>query len=347
MNVQRFWVALSSTLMAAAIVACGDSETTPGGGAGGSGGGGSDAVGGAGGAPCIEIPASEETVTTDNEYGTLEGTLLLPATCGPAPVVLILSGSGSSDRDGDAPQMYRMLAESLLEGGIGSLRYDDHGIGGSVTAAPDKVQDFRFDLEIADAARWVEVLREDERVGNVVFAGHSQGSLTAILASRTAPVDGFVSLAGAGRPAGQLLHEQLADDLTPEQLAELDAAIEKLESGELAGSLTPPLDQILPVSVQPYLISWLKYDPKVEIASMTAPTLLVQGEVDIQVSVLDAELLHEGLPSAELLLIGDMCHVLKQATASPFSQQKAYQDPSVPLAPELVPAVSAFVLDLP
>ncbi len=310
-------------------------------------GGDGGAGGGAGGAPCTQVAASKETVILENQYGTLEGTLLLPESCGPAPVAVILSGSGSGLRDGGTPRSYRLLAEALLAQGIGSLRYDDHGVGGSVTAAPGAVEDFTFDLEVADAAGWVTQLRTDERVGDIVFAGHSQGSLTAILASRLASVDGLVSLAGAGRPAGQLLREQLADQLTTEQLAELEAALLKLEAGELAGALTPPLNQILPEDVQPYLISWLTFDPQVEIATVEAPTLLVQGEVDIQVSVADAELLHEGLPSAELVLIADMCHALKTSTAAPVSQKKCYQDSSIPLAEDLVPAIASFVSKLP
>jgi hypothetical protein len=333
MNVQRA-THLLALVIGLVVLGCACEEAPSGG-------------GGEGGAPCEAVTAAAERVSVANDLGTLEGTLLLPASaCGPVPVVLIVSGSGSSDRDGGAPEMYRLLAEALAGEGIGSLRYDDHGIGGSASAAPDRVEDFRFDLEIADAARFIGWLRRDARVGAIALAGHSQGSLTAILAGAAEPFDGFVSLAGAGRPIGRLLHDQLADQLTPEQLAALDDAIATLERGELAGPLEPPLDQILPLAVQPYLISWVKYDPKVEIASVAAPALIIQGEVDVQVAVLDAQLLHEGLPSAELLLIGDMCHVLKQADATTASQRAAYEDPAVPLAPALVPAIAAFVTGL-
>jgi hypothetical protein len=293
------------------------------------------------------VPGSSEKVRIMNDFGTLEGTLALPDHCGRVPVVLILSGSGSSDRNGDTPQMYRELAEALLAEGIGALRYDDEGVNGSATAAPASVVDFRYDMEVADAARWIDFMRADERIGSLIVAGHSQGSLTAILASKTSPIDAFVSLSGAGRPAGELLHEQLESHLTPPELAELDDAIAKLDAGVLPGPMNPPLDQILPVEEQPYLVSWLKWDPKVEIQSLAAPALLIQGKVDIQVTVHDAELLQEGDPGAKLVLIDDMCHVLKQATMAPASQKKAYNDPSVPLAPELVPAIVSFISDLP
>jgi pimeloyl-ACP methyl ester carboxylesterase len=307
-----------------------------GGGAGGHGGG---AV------PCT--PAGSETVEVANEFGTLEGTLLLPESCEPVDVVLILSGSGWSDRDGGRLQVYRTLAEALLAQGIGSLRFDEPGIGASASGRPESLEDFRFEMEVANAARWVRLLREDERIDDVVIAGHSQGSLTGILAAQQEHLDGFISLAGVGRPIGDLLREQLEGSLTDDELAELDEAIAKLEGGELAGQLSAPLDDILPVEAQAYVISWMQYDPRVEIGHMTIPALLVQGEVDRQVPVDDAQLLKEGYPDAELVLIDDMCHVLKQADASTASQEEAYTDPSVPLASALVPATVAFITHLP
>jgi uncharacterized protein len=339
-----------SAILLGGVAGCGDDAAAPTGanGAGGeaAGGGGVGGAGeGAGGSPCVPVAAATETVHVENDLGVLEGTLSIPETCGPAPVVLILSGSGSGDRNGDEPQMYRMLAEALLAEGIASLRYDDHGVDGSFDAAPP-VEDFRFDLEIADAARWITLLRDDARLGPVVVAGHSQGSLTGILAARAAPIDALISLAGAGRPVGRLMHDQLAPALTAEQLAALDEAIAKLEAGEIAGPLPPPLDQLFPVEVQPYLISWMKFDPSVEIARLHAPAFIVQGLVDTQVKVIDAGALRRGKPDAEFLLIPDMCHVLKQADGSEASQHAAYTDPSVPLAPDLVPALAAFVTKL-
>jgi pimeloyl-ACP methyl ester carboxylesterase len=265
-------------------------------------------------------------------------------------VVLVISGSGTEDRDGNQPpdpertDLYKMLAAALREqAGVATLRYDDQGIGESTSAAPAKVEDFRFDMEVTDAAHWVSLLRKDVRFSKVILAGHSQGSLTAILAARQAPIDGWISLAGAGRPVGRLIHDQLAPSLTADQIADLDAAIAKLEQGELAGQLSPPLDQYLPVEYQPYLISWMKYDPKQEVASLAAPGIVVQGTTDHQVSTLDAELLVEGKPDATLAIIENMCHPLKEASNDPTEQHAAYTDPSVPLATGLMPPLVQFL----
>lgn len=316
----------------------------------GTGGGSADA---ATDAACSPIVASTEPTSLQNDYGTLGGVLEIPAGGCTMPVVLILSGSGSTDRDGNTPgspqrtDVYSLLGQALRDqAGVATLRYDDHGIGASTSGAPQKVEDFSFETEVEDASRWIERLRSDPRFDRVVVAGHSQGSLTAILAGKKTPIDGFISLAGAGRRAGELLHDQLKPKLTPAQLAELDAAIDKLEAGELTGPLASPLDQILPANVQPYLISWFAHDPKPVIATVTVPTLLVQGKTDVQVSLLDASLLHEAKPDATLALIDDMSHPLKQATSDPSEQKAAYGDPSVPLAVGLMPPIKGFLASL-
>jgi pimeloyl-ACP methyl ester carboxylesterase len=303
--------------------------------------------------PCTPIAAASETVTVKNEFGSLEGTLLVPDGCGPIPVVVILSGSGTTDRDGNqppdpvAPSLYRILAETVRDAGFAVLRYDDPGIGKSVTGGPAKNEDFRYEMEVEDAALFIVSLRKDARFNAIVPAGHSQGSLTGILVAQKQTIDGFISLAGAGRPVGKLLHEQLAPKLSAAQLAELDSAIAKLEGGELAGPLTPPLDQILPVDVQPYFISWMKYDPKAEIAKLRGPALLLQGRFDLQVSELDATLLSEGRPDAKLVFVDDMGHMLRKVTAkTSAAQQSSYSKP-LPLHPAAVDALSEFLHALP
>ncbi|MEZ4220331.1 MAG: alpha/beta fold hydrolase [Polyangiaceae bacterium] len=329
----------------------GDSAGSPGtGGLAGAGSGGMAGVGagGSGGQVCV-APGSE-SVSVQNDYGTLGGVLEVPAAC-PDTVVLFLSGSGSQDRDGNAygsaTDMYKTVATALRDSaGVATLRFDDHGIKDSVSAAP-ALKDFTFDLEVRDAARWVEWLRTDGRFSKVVIAGHSQGSLTGILADRQAPIDGFISLAGAGRPVGKLIIEQVQAKLSGAQLDELKQAVADLEAGKLPGPLTPPLDQIIPTDTQPYLVTWMKWDPAAEVANLKAPTIIAQGTTDRQVKVSDAEALATAKPDAQLLIVNDMCHTLKQATWDTAQQKAAYTDPSVPLAAGLVDGLATFLTTLP
>src|SRR5262245_5467104 len=77
---------------------------------------------------CSTVAAARETVRVENDYGTLEGTLDVPEGCGPMPVVVILSGSGVTDRDGNVPgddarpDIYRVLAQSIYDSGFAVLR---------------------------------------------------------------------------------------------------------------------------------------------------------------------------------------------------------------------------------
>lgn len=301
---------------------------------------------------CAPIAASSEPFSVENERGALGGTLLVPDSCGPMPVVVIVSGSGSSDRDGNVPgdpakpSVYRVLAEALRDQGVASLRYDDQGIGASKSALPSKIEDFRFEMEVDDEALIVATLKKDARFDRIVVAGHSQGSLTAILGAEKEPVDGFVSLAGSGRPAGQLLREQLAPKLNAEQKATLDEVIGKLEHGEIVGPVEAPLDQVFPVEVQPYLVSWMKYDPKVEIAKLTAPALILQGRFDLQVSERDAALLSDGKPDAQLVYVDDMNHMLRQVEAKTSAAQRASYSQALPLHPTALSTIADFLSGL-
>lgn len=292
---------------------------------------------------CIEVASSEEKIVVKNDLGALEGTMLVPAGCGPVPVVLVIPGSGPTDRDGNAPRMYRLLAEALAERGIASVRYDKAGIGASKKAAPPMDQ-FVFERGADDAALFVRALHEDARFARVIVAGHSEGSLLGILASRRAKVDGLVSIAGAGRPIGKVLREQLAKNITdPALLAKVDAILAALGRGEHVTDVPPELATVFHPSIQGYFISWMKYDPPAELRDAPiAHVAVVQGTTDVQVSMEDATLLAAARPDARLVAIDGMNHVLKAAQGTTAAaQEKAYTDPSLPIVPRLVDEVAA------
>ncbi|WP_437782769.1 alpha/beta hydrolase [Sorangium sp. So ce1097] len=299
--------------------------------------------------PCPE--AASVDVTVENAYGALKGTLEVPAGCGPFPAIVIIAGSGPTDRDGNqaaaglATDSYKLLAEGLRERGIASLRYDKAGVGGSVSAAPRAEQDMRFEMGADDAALWVEKLRGDGRFATVTVVGHSEGSLLGMLVARRTEIDGYVSIAGAGRPIGDVLREQLASALQqdPALLEAANGILDQLEQGQPVEDVPPSLMNLFRPSVQPYVISWMKYDPAAELQAMTAPALLLQGTTDVQVPVKDAELLAAARPDAELVVVEGMSHTLKAATLSTASQNAAYTDPSLPVVPRVLEALEAFI----
>lgn len=279
--------------------------------------------------------------------GVIDGTLAIVETT-PSAVVLIIAGSGPTDRNGNSPAFglhsdaYKLLASSLAARNIASLRYDKRGIGGSAAALSSE-KDLTFETYVQDAADWLHKLRDDVRFTTVVVAGHSEGSLVGMLAAQRAPADAFVSLEGAGRPIAEILREQLTPKLSPELYATADAIVTSLRSGESVAEIPPELMVLFRSSVQPYLISWLKYDPAVEIAKLEIPVTIVQGTADVQTTLADARALNGAAPSSRLVVVEGMNHVLKFApdVSSPTAILRAYDDPSLRVDPRVTDAVSA------
>lgn len=294
----------------------------------------------------------EQALTLTTSTGAIGGTLTLPAASGKVPVALIIAGSGPTDRDGNSTlpgfrnDSLKLLAEALARQGIASVRYDKRGIGAS-RAAMTTESALRFDDLVDDAAGWIAKLKTDPRFSKVVVIGHSEGSLIGMLAAPRAGADALVSVAGIADGLGVVLRRQLAGRLPPALAADSERILASLEHGQTVAEVPPALAMFYRPSVQPYLISILKYAPAERFAALRIPALIVQGTSDTQVGVDQAEKLKAARPDATLAIIPDMNHVLKQATLDPQQQQAAYGDPSLPLHPQLVPAIAGFVRGLP
>lgn len=297
-------------------------------------------------------PAPLDSVSLVTPTGTIYGTLEVPAGKGPFPLVVIVAGSGPTDRNGNSPMLpgknnsLEQLADGLRDRGIASVRYDKRGIAESAKAMVSEA-DLRFDMYADDAAAWVKQYRNDPRFTTITIVGHSEGSLLGMLAAQRSPTDGYVSLEGAGRPADEVLREQLGKQLPPALLTEANNTLDTLLAGHTVANPPPALAALFRPSVQPYLISWLRVNPQKEIARLTIPVLIVQGTLDAQVPESDAKLLAAAQPKAKLLIIQGMNHVFKQVQADAISQQRSYIDPSIPDAPELIEGVASFVKSVP
>ena len=298
--------------------------------------------------------ARESQVEAQVENGPLRGTLLSPQ--GSARVaVVIVPGSGPTDRDGDSPLgveagYLRMLAESLAARGIASIRVDKRGMFASRGTFPDP-NAVTFDDYAADALAWIEVAKQKTGADCAWLAGHSEGGLVALVAARTAgpSLCGLVLLAAPGRKMGVVLAEQLRANLTDASvLDDALAAIEALERGERVDTsgFHPSLQgMVFNPAVQDFLIDAFARDPAALIADVTLPVLVVQGGNDLQVTTDDAQALSQAQPAAELALLPGMNHVLKAVPdGDAAANLAAYRDPSLPLAPGLAEAVAGFIL---
>jgi len=292
--------------------------------------------------------SSGETVVLDTGSGKLEGTLLIPKTNEQIPVVLIIAGSGPTDRDGNQPMMInnslKFLAEGLYKHGIASIRFDKRGIGKS-SGAMISESELRFEHYVDDAAGWITLLKEDSRFSGVVVAGHSEGSLIGMLAARKAGAAGFISLAGSGRPLDEVIRIQLKNQpafILDEALPILD----QLSNGAMVDEVSPMLQPLFRKSVQPYLISQFRYNPAVEIANLEIPVMIIQGTTDIQIGVEDAEILYKAIPSATLKIVEGMNHILKESNKDMQQNLATYSNPNLPIFEGLNNAIARFVAEL-
>ncbi|ARI75874.1 alpha/beta hydrolase [Halobacillus mangrovi] len=288
----------------------------------------------------------EEFMTVETDTGTLYGSVVLPRKGDVFPVALIIPGSGPTDRNGNGPggknNSLKFLAEQLAAQGIASVRYDKRGAGKNAQAIIPQ-EEIRFEQFIEDAGRWMEKINRDARFNKLAVIGHSQGSLVGMAGAKEADVDAFVSIAGAGRSIDQILNDQLKDSLPEDAYQESLSILDALRNGDTVPEVSNSLQSVFHPSIQPFLMSWMEYDPQEIIKSLEVPVLLVSGEHDIQVPVKDAELLKEAQPEAELLVIEKMNHVLKEAPEEREENLKTYGDPSKPLAEGLVQGIVEFL----
>ena len=145
-----------------------------------------------------------------------------------------------------------------------------------------------------------------------------------------------------GISAGNIIREQLKNQ--PQiVLDESLPIIEKLEKGETVENISQMLYSLFRPSVQPYMISWFKYDPHKEIAKLDIPILIIQGTTDIQVSISDAEKLALGNKKSQKIIIEGMNHILKDADANRKKNIETYSIPDLPLNKELIKIIVNFI----
>jgi len=208
----------------------------------------------------------QRPIDLDTGQGVLHGSLLLPQQATPPPVVLIIAGSGPTDRDGNNPASGRVdnlkrLALLLANEHIASVRYDKRGVAASQPAAPDE-RDLSVERYVADVVAWSHKLKADPRFGPLILIGHSEGALIASLAAEQAGASAVITLAGSGRPLADVLREQLAQRLPPAQLAGGSALLDRLQAGQTSLDVPAPLRQVFRPSVQPYLITLFPAKPR-------------------------------------------------------------------------------------
>jgi pimeloyl-ACP methyl ester carboxylesterase len=295
----------------------------------------------------VQATVLQRPITLDTGSGELFGSLLLPKSDTPVPVVLIISGSGPTDRDGNNTDggrndSLKRLAWVLAKHNIASVRYDKRGVAASLAATPNE-RNLSVEAYVADAEAWARKLKNDPRFSQLILLGHSEGALIATLAAPSVDAAGIISLSGSARPVDQVLRQQLSNNLPPALMQRSNELLDSLKAGHTDDNVPPPLQGIFRPSVQPYLISLFRQDPAAAFARLKMPALIIQGSNDIQVGVGDARLLKAAKPDAELALIEGMNHVLRIVPNDVKRQLASYKDPQLPLAAELGTRILGFI----
>ena len=287
-------------------------------------------------------------VTIPGPQGPLGAALTDPGKA--APALILIPGSGPTDRDGNNPLgvkggVYRQLGDALAARGVATLRIDKRGMFSSKAAIADgnkvRVADYA-----ADVHAWVKYLK-DHGKPCAWLAGHSEGGLVALAAAQD-PTDicGLVLIASPGRPLGVILREQLKPKLPPEMMASVDPALAALEKGEHVDPATipAPVAPLFNPAVQDFLIDLMRTDPAKLAAASRLPMLIVQGEADAQVSVADARALKAARPNARLVLLPRMNHVFKDVDpADTAANLASYGDEAMAIDPVLAETIASFV----
>jgi len=289
----------------------------------------------------------EEKVILETKQGNLHGSFLYNKSIKKQPLVIFHSGSGPTDRNSNQPptainNAIKLLAESLFEQNIASIRYDKRGVGQSRLAGLIE-KDLRFDHYINDLKLWIGKFSKDERFSKIIIIGHSEGASIGLLASLdNVFVNKFISIAGISGTIADILKVQL-NNLPEKFKTKSYSILESLEKGEQVNDVPKELFNVFRPSVQPYLISYLKYKPSEEIIKLTCPTLIIQGDNDLQVGVENANNLAAAQPKAKKVIIKGMTHDLKKSSSGEEENIATKYNPNLPVDSSLVTEIVSFI----
>ncbi len=285
-------------------------------------------------------PAFTETGISVNKI--IDGTLLVPDN-GSKTLAIIIAGSGPTDRDGNQNFLknnsLKKLAEGLTSNGIATFRFDKRTVKQILIGRVDPKT--VFDDFINDVSDIIEYFKKDSQFDTLYIVGHSKGSLIGMIAAK-GKADGFVSLAGAGQPIDKVIIEQV-EKTAPMFTEDTKRVFDVLNKGNTTDDFPPALASIFNKQIQPFMMSWMRYNPQVEIAKLNMPILIINGTKDLQVSVAEAELLHKAAPKSELKIIENMNHVLFTIAGDNLENSKSYNEGFRPINDELIAEVVKFI----
>ncbi len=286
--------------------------------------------------PDGEMPTLSETVSFTAAGHSVPATLVRPTTPGRHPALVLMAGSGPTDRDWNSPLLpgkngsAKLLAEALAKRGVAVLRFDKAGVGDN-KAALDSVT---FDVYRDEGRAALAMLRarDDVAPDRIYLAGHSEGGMhaTRVAIEEGTQIAGLLLLSASSRSMQALILAQLEPQLraalpdrADAELAAFRAALADFIAGKPVDptkvTQIPQLQNLLAsltnASTATLARSMIGWEPVPEVAKVPVHIFVYNGARDIQVDPeRDAKVLAQANPQAELFIAPEADHVLKHET---------------------------------
>ena len=298
----------------------------------------------------------DESVTIPAFGFNLGGSITRPKTAGPAPALILIGGSGPTDRDETVAgiPIFGQIARELVNAGFAVVRYDKRGVGQSGGRGESATI-----ADYAEDARWVLNWLEDqkgidkERIGLV---GHSEGALAAMLlaARERGKVKAIALLAAPSTNGSTVVLEQQKHILSKMPIedaerAEKVALQEKINNAVIKGTGWNDIPEAARrVADTPWFYSFLTFDPRRAMNDTRQPVLIVQGELDTQVMPYHADRLAElararrTKAAVEVAKVPGVNHLLVPAKTGDVSEYATLGD-SAAVSSQVTSAIAAFM----
>jgi fermentation-respiration switch protein FrsA (DUF1100 family) len=299
-------------------------------------------------------PPGEEPLDVVLPDAVLPGTLQLPSSgSSGAPLILLLAGAGSTDRNGNnfnvpgRTDSLAQLAARLAAKGVASWRWDKRGSGESYLYESGERR-LSLAVHVSDTAQAITQAKKLKGFSRIIVSGMNEGAWIGAAAlnslagdARAIPVaDGFAGYAVSGEAPEHTLAASIStlDDATRKEAASI---LRALLAGRPFSAPSAALADFFAPSRLDWLRSWLAFTPAREIGALRMPVLLVYGEKDMQVSRKAFELLLEARPLAIARIIPGMNHVLK-SVEDEEENYASFTDPGYEVPPAFVDLLAAF-----
>jgi len=298
----------------------------------------------------------DESVTIPSNGFNLAGNLTRPKTTGPAPAVILIGGSGPTDRDETVAgiPIFGHIARDLVNAGFIVLRYDKRGVGQSGGRAESATI-----ADYAEDVRWALNWLEDQKgvdKDRLALVGHSEGALAAMLvaARERGKVGAMALLAGPSTDGATVVLEQQKlmlskmpiDDAQREEKVALQ---QKINTAVISGKGWNEIpDAARRVADTPWFYSFLTFDPKKALSDTRAPVLIVQGSLDTQVQPHHADQLADiararrGEALVEVVKVPGVNHLLVPAKTGDVSEYASLGE-NVEVSPQVTKAIADFM----